>query len=190
MKNNTIKCNGCKFNAINNPYCEYCNDFDKFIPRQVIRYGYELKFDSVIVPEIKSVIFNKPATIVLWIDGTKTVVKAKKEKFDPEKGLSMAIAKKAYGNKGNYFNRIKKWVGRYDSETGTTVNDLKAVCELGDLLNKERETFGKKLNRMISEIEFLLNHAPTEDECTDEENRMFSDMANLKNSIETVIEEL
>lgn len=59
---------------------------------------------------IKDVIFNDPATIVFWTDGTKTVVKAVNEDFDKEKGLAMAISKKYFGNKGNYFNHIKKWV--------------------------------------------------------------------------------
>ena len=59
--------------------------------------------------DIEKVIFNNPATIVLWKDGTKTIVKAKNEEFDPEKGLAMAITKKALGNKGNYFDTIKKW---------------------------------------------------------------------------------
>lgn len=59
--------------------------------------------------EIDRVIFNDPATIVFWKDGTKTVVKATNEDFDPEKGLAMAITKKALGNKGNYFETIKKW---------------------------------------------------------------------------------
>lgn len=59
---------------------------------------------------IKDVIFNPPATIVMWTDGTKTVVKAQNdEPFDAEKGLAMAIAKKALGNQGNYFETIKKW---------------------------------------------------------------------------------
>lgn len=62
-------------------------------------------------PEIKKVIFNDPATIVYWEDRTKTVVKCEKEKYDPEKGLAMAIAKKALGNQGNYFEVFKKWVG-------------------------------------------------------------------------------
>lgn len=66
---------------------------------------------------IKKVIFNDPATIVFWLDGTKTVVKQqscdKKKKFDPEKGLAMAIAKKALGNQGNYFNAIREWVDTY-----------------------------------------------------------------------------
>jgi hypothetical protein len=60
--------------------------------------------------KIKKVIFNKPATIVFWEDGTKTVVKASGENFDKEKGLAMAITKKILGlNKGNYNNIFKKW---------------------------------------------------------------------------------
>lgn len=63
------------------------------------------------IPEIKNVIFNDPATIVFWEDGTKTVVKCQDgDEFDPEKGLAMAIVKKAYGNKGNYCNKLKKWL--------------------------------------------------------------------------------
>ena len=63
-----------------------------------------------LLTEITNVIFNDPATIVFWNDGTKTVVKAENEPFDPEKGLAMAIAKKALGNKGNYYNEFKKWL--------------------------------------------------------------------------------
>ena len=50
--------------------------------------------------KIKNVIFNDPATIVFWEDGTKTVVKWKNEEFDKEKGLAMAYMKKMLGNKG------------------------------------------------------------------------------------------
>ena len=65
--------------------------------------------------EIKKVIFNNPATIVYWADGTKTVVKAQKgDMFDPEKGLTMAFAKKALGNEGSYYNTIKKWTDKYE----------------------------------------------------------------------------
>ena len=63
------------------------------------------------VPEIKNVIFNDPATIILWKDGTKTVVKAQdKEEFDKEKGLAMAISKKSLGNEGQYYDTFKKWL--------------------------------------------------------------------------------
>lgn len=60
-------------------------------------------------PKIDRVIFHDPATIVYWKDGTKTVVKANNEKFDKEKGLLAAIAKKVYGNKGNFNNIIKRF---------------------------------------------------------------------------------
>jgi hypothetical protein len=64
--------------------------------------------------EIKDVIFHDPATIVKWADGTKTVVKAQEgDIYDPEKGLAMAITKKALGNKGDYNNEIKKWLSKY-----------------------------------------------------------------------------
>lgn len=59
---------------------------------------------------ITNVIFNDPATIVFWIDGSKTVVKSDDEPFDPEKGLAMAFCKKVLGNKGNYYNFFKKWL--------------------------------------------------------------------------------
>lgn len=58
---------------------------------------------------IKEAIFYDPATIVYWNDGTKTVVKCQDEEFDKEKGLLAAIAKKVYGNKGNFNNIIKKY---------------------------------------------------------------------------------
>lgn len=64
---------------------------------------------------IKKVIFNNPATIVFWSDGSKTVVKAHLDDYDPEKGLAMAIAKKALGNEGNYYNVFKKWLPKEDS---------------------------------------------------------------------------
>lgn len=59
---------------------------------------------------ITKVIFNNPATIVLWSDGTKTVVKCNEiDEFDPEKGLAMAICKKHFG--GGFYNDIfKKWI--------------------------------------------------------------------------------
>lgn len=59
---------------------------------------------------IVDVIYNDPATIVFWMDGTKTVVKADDEPYDPEKGLAMAFCKKILGNKGNYYNIFKKWL--------------------------------------------------------------------------------
>lgn len=64
---------------------------------------------------INKVIFNPPATVILWADGTKTVVKCgEHDEFDPEKGLVMAITKKLLGNKGNYYNVIKNLLKEAD----------------------------------------------------------------------------
>ena len=63
--------------------------------------------------KIKNVIFSNPATIVFWEDGTKTVVKCQKgDIYEKEKGLAMAIAKKALGtnkSKSNYCYVFEKW---------------------------------------------------------------------------------
>ena len=62
--------------------------------------------------DIEKVIFNDPATIVYWKDGTKTVVKCQDgDVYDKEKGLAMAIVKKLFGNKGNYNKIFKKYIG-------------------------------------------------------------------------------
>ena len=64
---------------------------------------------------ITNVIFNNPATIVFWSDGTKTVVKCdERDEFDPEKGLAMAICKKHFG--GGFYNDIfKMWIPKEET---------------------------------------------------------------------------
>lgn len=82
-------------------------------------------------PVIKNVIFNNPATIVFWHDGTKTVVKCQEgDDFDPEKGLTMAIAKKFFGNRGSYNNVINKWVDKYYEEQFDATEMLKNITFL------------------------------------------------------------
>jgi hypothetical protein len=108
----SININGCvvpvKVRRINVGY----HDFKPEVELACIaREGIETTFANGIAYkfQIERVIFAKPATIVFWKDGTKTVVKTqRKEKYDPEKGLAMAIAKRALGDKGSYFNEIKK----------------------------------------------------------------------------------
>lgn len=80
---------------------------------------------------IKNVIFNPPATIVFWTDGTKTVVKTQNgEEFDPEKGLAMAYFKKMHGNKGRYFEAIKKWAEKYEYQKNLTKFNATALNHL------------------------------------------------------------
>lgn len=45
------------------------------------------------------VIYNGPATIILWNDGTKTVVKCKEgDSYSPEAGFALAVLKRLTGN--------------------------------------------------------------------------------------------
>lgn len=66
---------------------------------------------------IKDVIFSNPATIVLWEDGTKTVVKCQEgDEYSKEVGLALCFAKKALGNKSNFNNVFKKWIPEEEEE--------------------------------------------------------------------------
>lgn len=47
----------------------------------------------------------------------------------------------------------------------------------------------ERLTKLLGELDFFLNNSPIEDNCTEKENEMYSDMANLKSSIEVVLEE-
>ena len=59
--------------------------------------------------KITKVIFNNPATIVFWSDGTKTVVKCGEgETFDEEKGFAIACTKKMFGNNHIYYGKMQK----------------------------------------------------------------------------------
>lgn len=78
---------------------------------EIIKRRYLHKVESTpLVPNvIKNVIFDEPATIVYWVDGSKTVVICQEgDIYDEEKGLAMAIAKKALGNNYAAGGRFKK----------------------------------------------------------------------------------
>lgn len=92
------------FYGIERNYVKY-EEYNKSMDLLTKRFN---RYDDILVPKIKNVILNDPAVIVLWEDGTKTVVKAQGEKFDPEKGLAMAISKKAFGNKHSYYGVFLK----------------------------------------------------------------------------------
>lgn len=61
--------------------------------------------------QIGRVIFSYPATIVIWADGSKTVVKCQPgDVYSKETGLALCIAKKYLGNKGNFNEVFKKYI--------------------------------------------------------------------------------
>ena len=90
--------------------------------------GYIINLDNVAkiknapntkIPNIKTVHFSGPVTVVIWEDKTKTIVRCNNENVDYEKGLAMAIAKKMFGtNKSgsNYYDIFKKWLPKIEEE--------------------------------------------------------------------------
>ena len=66
------------------------------------------------IPLIEKVIFNPPATIVMWSDGTKTVVKVHdygsgdvNSQFSKEYGLAMCVAKKFFGSRSQFLKAVE-----------------------------------------------------------------------------------
>ena len=85
---------------------------------------------------IDRVIFNDPATIIYWKDGSKTVVKRSEDDiWDPEKGFCMAIIKKLYGRT----SFIKRFM---EPEEEMPILTVEEACE-------NLKNFGKKLNDMM-----------------------------------------
>lgn len=106
---------------VRTPYAEYCKadvETTMNIYRNMTMSLYGA--NSMSIPAIQNVIFNDPATIVFWADGTKTVVKCQEgDIYSPETGLAMAISKKALGNKGNYCEVFKKWLPEEPEQEST-----------------------------------------------------------------------
>lgn len=129
------------------------------------RFSIELIVDDInnndnsILPNIKKVIFNRPATIVLWDDNTKTVAKcSENDKFDPEKGLMACITKKALGNKGNYYNTIRKYIGEYYIKNHSdkyTINDLhtgnRPIID-EECINRAFSNFSESIRKYVDDI--------------------------------------
>lgn len=51
------------------------------------------------VPFVTKIIFSPPATIVFWMDGTKTIVRcSKNDRYDKYLGFAAAVVKKMFGS--------------------------------------------------------------------------------------------
>ena len=120
-----------------------CEDGSTYAGKVAHIYGSPYRFNNLCVEAviedkpiaaygIENVIFQNPATIVFWSDGTKTVVNCmdnveerkkivdgkeaiirkprKCDTYSKEAGLAMAIAKKWAGNNGNYNNIFRKFI--------------------------------------------------------------------------------
>lgn len=74
---------------------------------------------------IKEIIYNNPATIVLWSDGTKTISKCLPEDvYSKETGVLICIFKKLHGT-AHLIDLIKYWVE--PDQTKITLRDVRRL---------------------------------------------------------------
>lgn len=80
--------------------------------------------------KIEKVIFNDPATIVFWDDGTKTVTKCHGDDiYDETTGLLVCISKKFLGGASALKKTINKWLPeKKDEEEKSVVSDFYKHC--------------------------------------------------------------
>lgn len=98
---------------------------------------------------IKKIIFNDPATIIIWGNGDKTIVKCGEgETYDPEKGMAMAIAKHFLGDKGNYYKTFKKWLPKEHETVKESKSNTERFISIRDFCNRYNITKSKAY-RMI-----------------------------------------
>lgn len=111
-----------------------------------ITYNKKKQKNKPYIPKqlrIKKRIFNNPATIVYWEDGTKTIVKCMNEDtYDRDVGLAMCICKKVLGT--NYRSYFRNQVKYTKEEINAEVNKLKNEEEKQNL-REQLESYNKSL---------------------------------------------
>lgn len=72
--------------------------------------------------QIEKVIYSSPATIVIWKDGSKTVVKCQEDdEYSYAAGVMHAIIRKIYGDSNKKYSDILKWI--------STAEEYDKACE-------------------------------------------------------------
>lgn len=107
--------------------------------------------------KVIKVIYNNPATIVIWDDGTKTISRCSADDtYNPTAGLTIAVLKKLIG--GDSLRRLyNDWLPE-DSQTVVGMTDVRAKhklknkhsdasVETDDVLEDITETVQKKKKR-------------------------------------------
>lgn len=106
---------------------------------------------------IKKVIYNPPATIVIWEDDSKTVVKCHvKDTYSPFVGLMACIVKKLYGDEEDWYQQLSEFfptekeqqkIDRFNGKDKPDI-DPKSIGDKIAYLNKR---LNDALDRMVYE---------------------------------------
>jgi hypothetical protein len=104
---------------------------------------------EIYIPEIKNVYCNDPVTVVMWEDGTKTMVRCQEgDVYSAETGLALCIAKKALGNMPNFNNVFRKWIPEIEETIEIPVTfEMNATNIATEAINRLSDSIGKFAKR-------------------------------------------
>lgn len=145
-----IKLSNCEIATFEIPLNEDLKQFIKHLCGEVHKEIEKRRKEIIEMNTPKRIIFNEPATVVFWKDGSKTVAKAHNETYDPEKGLAMCYTKKALGDGYEASKKIESLVKKYykPKQEASEEPEVKTnpVVDLAEKLN-QLEHDGVVLNR-------------------------------------------
>lgn len=121
---------------------------------------------------IEKVIFNPPATVVIYKDGSKKIVKCgENDEFSPEVGFAMAMMNEMFGSRNAYKNFIKKWAEKsnikqgnkniQDNETSRTTTSINSDGEeisIGDWVYTYDKAEGGYIIGKVRDIRNTVGH--------------------------------
>lgn len=111
------------------------------------------------MPEPVKFKFSGPCTIVFFDDGDKVIVrKTDGDDYDPEKAIAMALAKKAYGGKGKYYDHIKDGLRAYETHVvDELIKKGDIIDAIREVTNKINDIFGVNSNTTLPKKEDEVN---------------------------------
>lgn len=117
---------------------------------------------------IKKIIYNPPATIVFWSDGTKTTARCEYgDIYTREVGFMLCVLKKKYGNK-TFHEMLKKYVyGVPDkpNEKGMVIWENKPPKKRVTLKKPTENYFEvKTFNNLEDYITYVMNNVFTSED--------------------------
>jgi len=125
------------------------------------------------LPEIKQVIFNPPATIIIWRDNSKTIVKMHNEDYDEEKGFAMAILKKLFGGRNQYMKYIKNATRQ---EQKKEIKKEKETTTVEKVSQKVIDKTINDVNLTIKIFEIIANHLRINESDITSKSNIISDL--------------
>lgn len=120
-----------RYEALKRRYDDILAQLLMYTPDKCVAHSYDnLPLSSFCNTHITKVIYQNPATIVFWSDGTKTVSKCdSNDTYDEEKGLILCIMKKVFPNK-NIGTLLGMWTSGSAETYGKNTITLKQARKM------------------------------------------------------------